>query len=48
MPFSLTGGKHGFILLNPQLNDPNKKKDFIEQLVFEAHFKSFLEKLIAL
>lgn len=48
MPFPLTGGEHGFALVNQQLNDPNKKKDFIEQLVFEAHLKSFIEKLIAL
>lgn len=48
LPFSLTAGKHGFTLLNQQLNDPSKKKDFIEQLVFGAHFESFLEKLIAL
>lgn len=44
MPFSFTRVSHGITLFNQQLNGSNKKK----KILFEARFKLFVEKLIAL
>jgi hypothetical protein len=37
--FSFMMVKHGIILLNQQVNSPNKTKDFIKLLTSKARFK---------